>query len=68
MEWQEHPDWWTLWSPTHRVARLYKPEWVEKWGARLNLDSTLPEFVRLDPTLTEGEAKAVVVTLAGSQL
>jgi hypothetical protein len=67
VNWDEYENWWTLWSDDgRRLARLYKPEWEAKWGARLNL-ALDAEFVQLDPTLTEDEAKAVVMTLSGAR-
>lgn len=73
MEWYTYDGWWTLWDGNDRVARLYNPgsgyEYrYERWAVALMKGGDDREVIRLDPTLTEDEAKAVVVTLARSQL
>ena len=67
MEWYEYTSWWTLWDGNDRVARLYKlhEHRYGHWSVALIKNDR--ETIRLDPTLTEDEAKAVVVTLARSQ-
>jgi hypothetical protein len=69
MDWYAYTGWWTLWDGNDRVARLYNPESrYERWSVALMKVGEGRENIQLDPTLTEDEAKAVVVTLARSQL
>ena len=69
MEWYTYDSWWTLWDGNDRVARLYKPgHRYLQWSVALMKVGEGRENIHLDPTLTEDEAKAVVVTLARSEL
>jgi mannose/cellobiose epimerase-like protein (N-acyl-D-glucosamine 2-epimerase family) len=68
MEWYEYESWWTLRDGPDRAARLYKPGHHPQWSVALMKVGEGRENIHLDPTLTEDEAKAVVVTLARSQL
>lgn len=69
MTWGTYEQWWTLWSGEIRRARLYRPHYMAKWSARIIPgDGGVTQRIRLDPALTEEEAKLVVQTLAGAQL